>query len=63
MKKYHVIIIAAPSDYRKEIIADGWESSSSGYTYFYLVEEDRTRNIIFVCPTSRMIIDKIDKIN
>jgi len=30
MKKYHVIIIAAPSDYQKDIIADGWDTNSAG---------------------------------
>lgn len=63
MKRYHIIVIAPPSDYKKAIVADGWESVSSGCTYFYLVEEDRTRNIIYVCPTNRMIIDRIEKID
>jgi len=67
MKKYSIIIIAAPSAYTREILADGWEPTSNGYTYFYKMVNGsrniRSRNIIFVCPTGRMIIEKIEEVS
>jgi hypothetical protein len=56
MKKYSIIVIAPPSDYSREITADGWEATGAGFSYFYLNGKDGNKDMVFVCPTNRLII-------
>lgn len=66
-KKFKLLIIAPPSDYKREVICDDMDVSSSGYYSFFNKEKIRdneySRIYVGFYPIGRTVIESIEEIN
>lgn len=64
-KKYSLVVISPPEDYKKEVICDNMDVSGtgSGYYYFYNIPEKENgwREVISYYPISRTFIESIEE--
>ena len=62
-KKYNLVVIAPPEDYKKEIICDNMDASSGGFYYFYNIDdvESGHRDVIAYYPINRTCIESIEE--
>jgi hypothetical protein len=59
-KKFKLIVISPPYDYKREIICDDVDYSSSGYYYFYNIDDSNRRKILSYYPIVNTIIESIE---